>query len=202
MLSRKQKKFIRLFFVLMAILIALYSYAYQKGYSRGLAELLPAKSSQSKAAQVQSKGQISSEKFYSVVHIADGDTIDVLVDDQKVRVRLLGINSPESVAPNRPVECFGKEASNYISSLISNKSVRLELDPSKPEKDEYGRSLAYLFREDGLFINSQMIESGYAYEYTYHNERYKYQNDFKLAQAKAQKSMQGLWAKETCNGKK
>ena len=77
---------------------------------------------------------------YEVVHVVDGDTLDILKRGEKVRVRLIGINSPESVDPRRPVECFGKEASRYASSLADGKFVTLELDPSQGEFDKYKAS--------------------------------------------------------------
>jgi micrococcal nuclease len=112
------------------------------------------------------------------------------------------MNSPESVDPRRPTECYGKEAKNYMIELLQDKKVRLQLDALKPERDEYGRVLAYIWREDGLFVNQDMIERGYAYEYTYKQEKYKFQENFKSTQGKAKERAVGLWAQSTCNGKK
>lgn len=140
--------------------------------------------------------------YYPVTHIIDGDTIDVLIDNKKERVRLLGINTPESVDPRRTVECFGKEASVYISSILSQRQVTLSEDPNKPNRDENERLLRYVFRDDGLFINEDMIKKGYAYEYTYHGEKYIHQNLFKTNQTYAREHGLGLWNKNTCNGKK
>ncbi len=150
----------------------------------------------------ESTTNIDHKQLYKVVHVADGDTIDINKNGTKVRVRLLGINSPESVAQNRPDECFGKEAGEYMKKIVQGKNVRMELDSLKPEKDEYGRVLAYVWLEDGLFVNRSMIENGYAYEYTYKSEKYKYQSDFKSAQKAAREASLGLWAQATCDGKK
>lgn len=136
-----------------------------------------------------------------IVHITDGDTFDILIDGRKSRVRMLGINTPESVDPRRPVECFGREASNYLKDLINNKQVRLEQDSDKPGTDEYGRLLRYVFLGD-TNINEQMIRDGYAYEYTYKSEKYTYQNQFKKAEKFARENKLGLWAENTCNGEK
>lgn len=150
---------------------------------------------------------------YFVKKIVDGDTVDVLkkgdsqnnqINNEVVRVRLLGINTPESVDPRRPVECFGKEASNYMKSLAYNKNVYLELDPSQDKYDKNGRLLAYVFLEgdnsnSNLNLNRKMIEDGYAYEYTY-DRAYKYQKDFKNLQKLAKENNKGLWSMSTCNG--
>jgi micrococcal nuclease len=136
-----------------------------------------------------------------VTHVTDGDTFDIMIDGTKSRVRMLGINTPESVDPRRPVECFGREASNYLKDLINNKQVTLEKDPDKPGTDEYGRLLRYVFLGD-ININEQMIRDGYAYEYTYKSEKYMYQNQFKQAEKFARENKLGLWADSTCHGEK
>jgi micrococcal nuclease len=141
------------------------------------------------------------ENSYPVFKIVDGDTIDVLVENQTVRVRLLGINSPESVDPRRPVECFGKEASHYLKNILGDSIVRLEKDRDKPDTDEYGRWLRYVYMND-MFINRDMIANGYAYEYTYHNEQYQFQDEFNDVEKSARESQIGLWNKDTCDGKK
>lgn len=141
------------------------------------------------------------ENNYPVLKIVDGDTIDILIENQTIRVRLLGINSPESVAPRRSVECFGEEASQYLKKILKDSIVRLEKDVNKPDTDEYGRWLRYVYVYN-LFINQEMISNGYAYEYTYHDEYYTFQNEFKNAEKNARESQIGLWNKKTCNGKK
>jgi micrococcal nuclease len=118
-------------------------------------------------------------------------------DGQKVRVRLIGINAPESVDPRRPVQCFGKEASAEMSRIVGGQSVRLETDPSQDTYDKYGRLLAYAFLPDGTDVNLHMVEAGYAYEYTYHLP-YRYQKEFKAAQTAAEKGGSGLWAAGVC----
>lgn len=134
-----------------------------------------------------------------VTHVTDGDTFDIMIDGTKSRVRMLGINTPESVDPRRPVECFGREASNYLKGLINNKQVTLEKDPNKPDADEYGRLLRYVFLGD-ININEQMVRDGYAYEYTYRSEQYIYQNQFKQSEKLARDAGRGLWSEQTCNG--
>lgn len=134
----------------------------------------------------------SPQKTYSVVRIVDGDTIDVSIDGKVDRLRMIGINTPETVDPRKPVECFGVEASNKAKSFLSGKKVSLESDTSQGERDKYDRLLRYIFLEDGTNLNLLMIKQGYAYEYTY-GVPYKYQSEFKKAQAEAIDGKIGLW---------
>ncbi len=137
--------------------------------------------------------------YYSVTDVVDGDTVKVNINGTVTTLRLIGMDTPETVDPRKPVQCFGKEASNKAKELLSGKKVRLEMDPSQGTLDTYGRTLAYIYREDGLFFNKYMIEQGYAHEYTYRTP-YKYQAEFKTAQKTAQTNQAGLWSPSTCNG--
>lgn len=138
-------------------------------------------------------------EYYSVSSVVDGDTIKVNINGTIETLRLIGMDTPETVDPRKPVQCFGQEASNKAKELLSSKKVRLEKDLMTGEIDKYGRLLAYVYREDGLFYNKHMIEQGYAHEYTY-NTPYKYQTEFKAAQKSAQDNLRGLWSPDTCNG--
>jgi endonuclease YncB( thermonuclease family) len=138
-------------------------------------------------------------KYYSITEVVDGDTVKVNMDGTVTTLRLIGLDTPETVDPRKPVQCFGKEASNKAKELLTGKKVRLEKDSSQDGIDKYGRTLAYIYREDGLFYNKYMIEQGYAHEYTY-NTPYKYQAEFKAAQKLAQDNLRGLWSPNTCNG--
>lgn len=135
--------------------------------------------------------------FYDVVRVVDGDTISVSVDGGAETIRMIGINTPETVDPRTTVECFGIEASNEAKRLLSGARVRLETDDTQGERDKYGRMLAYVHTEGGLFFNRHMIEQGFAYEYTY-NAPYKYQSEFKAAEASARNADRGLWAPGVC----
>ncbi|MGB0757348.1 MAG: thermonuclease family protein [Patescibacteria group bacterium] len=140
----------------------------------------------------------NNEQFYSVTSVVDGDTVKVNINGTTETLRLIGIDTPETVHPSKPVECFGNEASNKAKELLSNKQVRLESDVSQGERDVYGRLLSYVFLPDGTNFNQLMIQEGYAYEYTY-NIPYKYQSAFKQAQTDAQNNKRGLWADGVCD---
>ena len=135
--------------------------------------------------------------LYPVSSVIDGDTIQIIIDGKKETLRLIGIDTPETVDPRKPVQCFGKEASAKAKSLLFGKSIRLEADPTQGERDKYQRLLRYVFLEDGTNFNKLMISEGYAYEYTY-NIPYKYQSVFKQAQREAETSKIGLWADNAC----
>jgi micrococcal nuclease len=139
--------------------------------------------------------------YYDVTKVTDGDTIHISKDGRNETVRLIGINTPETVDPRRPVECFGKEASTRMKELASGKIVRLEYDDSQSTRDAYDRLLAYVYLEDGEMLNRKMVAEGYAYEYTYMTP-YRYQKEFRDLQRLAQSAKRGLWAEDTCNGSK
>lgn len=151
----------------------------------------------SKAAATTDRN-IPKYEWYPVVKVIDGDTFTVDMDDKHSTVRLIGIDTPESVDPRSTVQCFGKEASEKARELLSGRSVRLETDPSQGELDKYGRLLAYAFLESGMNVAEHLIGEGYGHEYTY-NLPYKYQQEFKAAEQKAREEKKGLWADDACS---
>jgi len=134
-----------------------------------------------------------------VVSVVDGDTIKVSLNGETQTVRLIGIDTPETVDPRKPVQCFGKEASAKAKTVLTGQMVRLESDPTQGDLDKYQRLLRYVFLSDGTFFNEMMVAEGYAHEYTY-DTPYQYQAEFKAAQAAAEKAQLGLWSPATCNG--
>ncbi|MDP3996816.1 MAG: thermonuclease family protein [bacterium] len=138
-------------------------------------------------------------QYYAVTDVVDGDTLKINMNGTVETLRLIGIDTPETVDPRKPVQCFGTEASNRAKALLSGQKVRIEADPTQDTRDRYGRLLVYIYRDDGLFFNKAMVADGYAYEYTY-DKAYKYQAEFKVAQLAAQNVGKGLWSPNTCNG--
>lgn len=134
----------------------------------------------------------ASSTKYEVVKVVDGDTVDVSINGKIERIRMIGIDTPETVDPRKPVQCFGVEASNKTKALLSGKKVVLESDSTQGERDKYNRLLRYVFLEDGTSFGLLMIREGYAHEYTY-NIPYKYQTEFKDAQKEAMQNKAGLW---------
>jgi micrococcal nuclease len=137
---------------------------------------------------------------YEVVKVVDGDTITVNMAGKKVGIRLIGLNTPETVDPRTTVQCFGQEASKKAKEMLSGQMVRLEADPTQGETDKYDRLLRYVFLSDGTLFNKWMIENGFGFEYTYDSNPYQYQLEFKAAEQSARTNNRGLWASSTCAG--
>lgn len=121
-----------------------------------------------------------------VVRVIDGDTIE-LAGGQ--RVRYIGIDTPETVDPRKPVQCFGVEASKRNKQLVEGRRVRLEKDVG--EMDRYGRLVRYVYIGD-VFINLELVKYGFAYSYTYPPD-VKYQDQFTEAERVAREQKKGLW---------
>jgi micrococcal nuclease len=128
-----------------------------------------------------------------VTKVTDGDTIHVHIGGGDETVRLIGIDTPESVDPRSPVECFGIEASNHLKEILPlGTAVRLVRDVEA--RDRYERMLAYVYRvEDDLFVNLQMALDGYADLLTY-PPNVAHVDDFTAAVREARESGRGLWA--------
>ena len=132
----------------------------------------------------------------SVVRVVDGDTVAVRVGGREETVRLIGIDTPETVDPRSPVECFGREASDRTKALLpAGTEVRLVAD-AEP-RDRYDRLLAYVYRDDGTFVNLALVEDGYASVLTY-PPNVAHVSDFTAAAARAREEGRGLWA--ACGG--
>jgi len=132
-----------------------------------------------------------------VTKVVDGDTIVVsLGGNNEQTVRLIGIDTPETVDPRRPVGCFGKEASNKAKELLSEKEIILQKDVS--ETDKYRRLLRYVFLPlpDGriLFANDYLVREGFAKVLTYPPD-VKYNEQFRQAEREAREDNRGLWGK-------
>ncbi len=140
----------------------------------------------------------SADRLFPVTKVVDGDTVIVLIDDSKETVRIVGINTPETVDPRKPVECMGKEASDYLKSRVLNQDVRLETDVTQDDRDRYGRLLRFVFLNDGTDIGLEMISKGYAYEALYSKMPHVYRDAYVAAEKIAQFKQRGLWAQDVC----
>ena len=132
-----------------------------------------------------------------VERVVDGDTIIVEVAGQRERVRLLGIDTPESVAENRPDQCYGEESSVYLSQLLPA-GTEVTLIRDVEARDQYDRLLAYVVRSsDELFINLDLLEQGFAGVLIYEPNSY-YRDLFEAAEDAAFADDRGLWG--VCGG--
>ena len=126
-----------------------------------------------------------------VTRVVDGDTVHVSVDGRDETVRYIGIDTPESVKPGTPVQCFAKAASAANERLIAGERVRLSLD-AEP-RDRYGRLLAYVYRmRDGAFVNAELVREGYARTLTI-PPNVRYAARFAGLARRAREAQRGLW---------
>ena len=133
----------------------------------------------------------SDGEWYTVVKVIDGDTIDVEKDGLKERIRLVGIDTPESVSPFEPIECYGVEASEYTKSLVLGKKVQLLVDQKQGDEDQYARKLRYVFLEDQSHVNYQLVEQGFAHAYKKVSSDYT--TLFLQAEKEARNAQRGGW---------
>lgn len=136
---------------------------------------------------------LSAQETYRCIRVVDGDTIIVEIDGKKERVRLIGVDTPETVHPNKPVEHYGKEASAFTRKLTEGEMVRLEYDDDSQRRDRYGRLLAYVYLPDGTFLNAEIIKQGYGFAYT--RFPFEYMEQFRQYEREARDAGVGLWAK-------
>jgi len=187
----------KLFGLVFAILIFLLGFSLSFLLNNG------AKSNQSKgqsqlgeSTQAEIKGEKTGSKTQSdfvqtgtvkVTRVIDGDTIEI---GSGQKVRYIGIDTPETVHPDKTVQCFGAEASAKNRELVERKQVHLEKDVS--ETDKYGRLLRYVYVGD-TFVNDYLLRQGYAHSSSYPPD-IKYQDEFRQAEAEARENNRGLWA--------
>ena len=103
-------------------------------------------------------------------------------------MRLIGVDTPETKHPRKPVQYFGKEASMFIANMVEGKKVRLDFDQN--QRDKYKRLLAYVYLEDGTFLNAEIIKKGYDHAYTKFS--FKYMNEFRNYEREAKIRKRGL----------
>lgn len=134
-----------------------------------------------------------------VTRVKDGDTLVVKLDGgEEATIRLLGVNTPETVDPRKPVECFGKQASDFTKSKLHDARVRLDADPQADERDKYGRLLRNLTLEDGTDFNALLIQEGYAYAYLSFPLDPERKRELKQLETEAKEAGRGLWGEGTC----
>jgi micrococcal nuclease len=135
----------------------------------------------------------------TVVQVVDGDTIDVEIGGRTERIRLIGIDTPETKKPDSPIECYGPEASAFTAALLpEGTEVRIERDVVG--RDDYGRLLGYVHRPgavsvgDGteIFVNMEIVEQGFAHPLTIEPNS-TFARDFAAAAGRAERSDLGMW---------
>lgn len=129
--------------------------------------------------------------FYKVTSVADGDTITVDMNGTPERIRMIGVDTPETHDPGTPVQCYGPEASAFTKQTLLEKSVRLEADPINDNRDRYDRLLRYVYLQDGSLFSQTLIAQGYGFAYL--SFSFTKSEDFAKNQAEAQAAKRGLW---------
>jgi micrococcal nuclease len=140
---------------------------------------------------IQQVNQTTAAGTYKVVSVEDGDTIVVDMAGKEERVRFIGVDTPEVKDPRKPVQCFGKAASNFTRQIIGANSVRLEADPENTNRDRYNRLLRYVYLQDNTLVNAKIIEEGYGFAYT--SFPFTKKEEFKALENQARKDNRGLW---------
>ena len=157
----------------------------------------PAESTASGDAAVPVNGENDWAPNATVERVVDGDTISVMIGDRLESVRLIGIDTPETVAPTRPVQCFGKEASLHLEAMLPA-GTEITLVRDVEARDAYDRLLGYVVRSrDGLFVNLELVAAGYAAVLNYPPNDY-YADVLARAEADAVAAGRGLWS--ACGG--
>ena len=175
--SKAKKRFTSLLFILIFICIGFITE--KTGWNFTGKQQLQVLSSKTQSGQ------------YEVLSIEDGDTIVVNMNGKSERVRFIGVDTPEVKDPRKPVQCFGKKASEFTKNLINNQSVRLEADPENTNRDRYNRLLRYIYLPNNMLVNAEIIKQGYGFAYT--SFPFTKKSEFKKLENQAKKNGLGLW---------
>lgn len=129
-----------------------------------------------------------------VLKVVDGDTIDILDDVRKrLRLRLIGLDTPETKKPGYTIGCFGPEASEFARNTLQGKRVAVVTDPSQETHDRYGRTLAFVILPDGTNYSVAAVKGGYAHAYVFGHKPSIYAPEIAAAEQDARNSGRGLW---------
>lgn len=186
MTKREQKRAVR---IVSSVLIALTLILLQH-YG-----LVPGQDSVEESAQSHTPG------LYRVVKFDDGDTIAVDMEGKKETIRFIGVDTPETHDPRKPVQCFGTEASAFTKQTIADSRVRLEADRLSGNRDRYDRLLRFVYLPDGQLLNQTLIEEGYGFAIT--GFPHTKMESFVNSETEAKSKQRGLWGQcelETING--
>lgn len=174
LLSRKQRRWLSLAIFVVSLLIYL---GQLHGWFGGV----------EKAAEVNQPG------FYTVTHYDDGDTIIIDMNGHEETLRFIGVDTPETHDPRKPVQCYGPEAAAFTKKLITDagNKVRLSSDPESTNRDRYDRLLRYIYLPDGRLVQDELVRDGYAFYYPYFP--FTKSDQFKADEDSAMAAKRGLW---------
>jgi micrococcal nuclease len=129
---------------------------------------------------------------YRVTEFLDGDTITVDMNGHSEKIRMIGVDTPETHDPRKSVECFGQAAATYTKQLIGNNPVRLEADQLSTNRDRYNRLLRYVYTSDNKLVESELIKNGYGFAYV--SFPFSKLEEFREYEKQAREQNVGLWA--------
>jgi micrococcal nuclease len=137
----------------------------------------------------------------SVARVVDGDTLKARIAGRTETVRVIGLDTPESVKPGTPVECYALRASAEAERLLPvGAAIHLEADPTQAARDQYGRLLAHVWLADGTLYAERMIRGGFGIHYVYGGVPSIHAGPFAAAEQAARAALSGLWSPATCAG--
>jgi micrococcal nuclease len=161
--------------LLLALLFVFITYGQQQGWF---------KSAQQAAVRDQ-------PGLYRVSRFVDGDTVAVNMNGHEEKIRLIGVDTPETHKPNTPVQCYGPAAAAYTKNTIGNQPIRLVSDSLSTDRDRYNRLLRYIYLPDGSDFNEKLIQGGYGFYYPYFP--FTKSDQFSADQSAAMATHKGLW---------
>ena len=132
-------------------------------------------------------------KQFQVYRVIDGDTIDLNTPDANqsyTRVRLWGVDTPETKAPGKPVAYFGREATTFTERMVAGRTVSIELEGEKT-RGKFGRLLAFVYTDAGKMLNEELLRSGHAYADSRWRHRFYFR--FQQIEKQARENKRGLW---------
>jgi endonuclease YncB( thermonuclease family) len=169
-----------------------YRYRRSHGYSAITALIVALVAALASHPQAASRIVASQPGLWHVTHAVDGDTIDVAQGSDKEIVRFIGVDTPETHDPRKPVQCFGQVAAAHTKQLLEGKDVRLAPDPEDSDRDKYGRLLRYIYLPDGTLVNAALIRDGYGFAYVVFP--FAKLDQFRQLESSARQANRGLWA--------
>jgi endonuclease YncB( thermonuclease family) len=183
--------------LLVALVVVAGCEGYVDGGGGGAKGRAPADLATTKAERAAWPGPPKGAVAAKVQRVVDGDTFVATVNGRRERVRVIGVDTPESVDPNRPDEPFGEEASDFAKHYLDGETVRMAGDVEP--RDRYGRMLAYVWLADGTFWNALLAAEGYAQQLTI-PPNVTYADLFRRLVGEARRENRGLWAQERQSG--
>ncbi len=133
--------------------------------------------------------------YYRVEHFDDGDTITINMQGKLEKIRFVGVDTPETQDPRKPVQCFGQAASAFTKNLIGSDPVRLESDELSSNRDRYKRLLRYVYIPDGRLVQAEILKQGYGFAYL--SFPFTKSEEFRNYGEQARTEKKGLWS--SCN---